>query len=205
MRNVSKASVSGSQLVVIGSSAGGIEALSRVVSRLPTDFPAPIIVAQHLDPRRPSHLGDILHRHSTLPVRTAEHGEKLEDGVIFVIPSNRLVEIVDHTILLRPAESGSVAPSVDRVLETAATAYGPGLVAVILTGSGSDGSAGAWHVKEAGGLVVIENPATAMFPSMPRSISPLLVDVTADLEFDGDVARRDPRDGRPDAERRRCA
>jgi two-component system CheB/CheR fusion protein len=182
---VAKRNRQGTQLVVIGSSAGGIEALSRVVAGLPTDFGAPIIVAQHLDPRRPSHLGEILHRHSTLPVRTAEHGERLEDGVIFVIPSNRLVDIVDHTIVLRPAEIGSIAPSVDRVLETAARAYGPGLIAVILTGSGSDGSAGAWHVKAAGGLIVIEDPATAKFPSMPRSISPLLVDATADLESMG--------------------
>ena len=187
IRNVAKPNRQGTQLVVIGSSAGGIEALSRVVAGLPTDFGAPIIVAQHLDPRRPSHLGEILHRHSTLPVRTAEHGERLEDGVIFVIPSNRLVDIVDHTIVLRPAEIGSIAPSVDRVLETAARAYGPGLIAVILTGSGSDGSAGAWHVKAAGGLIVIEDPATAKFPSMPRSISPLLVDATADLESMGEA------------------
>ena len=104
-----------------------------------------------------------------------------------MIPSNRLVDIVDHTIVLRPAEIGSIAPSVDRVLETAARAYGPGLIAVILTGSGSDGSAGAWHVKAAGGLIVIEDPATAKFPSMPRSISPLLVDATADLESMGEA------------------
>jgi len=84
-----------SQLVVIGSSAGGIEALSRVVAGLPADFPAPIVIAQHLDPRRPSHLGEILERHATLPIRLVEEEAPLENGVIFVVPSNRLVEIVD--------------------------------------------------------------------------------------------------------------
>lgn len=179
-----------SQLVVIGSSAGGIEALSRVVASLPSDFPAPIVIAQHLDPRRPSHLGEILSRHATLPIRIVDDdAAALEDGVIFVVPSNRLVEIVAGELRLRPATPGSVAPSVDLLLETAAEAFGPGLIAVILTGSGSDGSAGAWHVKKAGGAVVIENPATAMFPSMPRSISPSLVDATAALDSIGGVLR----------------
>ena len=109
--------------------------------------------------------------------------------MIFVVPSNRLVEIVRGKLHLRPARPGRIAPSVDLLLETAATAFGPGLTAVILTGSGSDGSAGAWHVKQAGGSVVIENPATAMFPSMPRSISPSLVDATADLDSIGAVLR----------------
>ena len=178
-----------SQLVVIGSSAGGIEALSRVVATLPSDFPAPIVIAQHLDPRRPSHLGEILARHSTMPIKIVEEAASLEHGVIFVVPSNRLVEIVDGDLRLRPAKLGSVAPSVDLLLETAAAAFGPGLTAVILTGSGSDGSAGAWHVKKAGGSVVIENPATAMFPSMPRSISPSLVDASADIDDIGEVLR----------------
>ena len=186
---VGKQAIVDAQLVVIGSSAGGIEALSRVVASLPADFPAPIVIAQHLDPRRPSHLGDILARHATMPIKVVEDTAPLEDGVIFVVPSNRLVEIEEGRLHLRPAKRGTVAPSVDLLLETAATAFGPGLTAVILTGTGSDGSAGAWHVKRAGGAVVIENPATAMFPSMPRSISPSLVDATADLDSIGDVLR----------------
>ena len=175
------------QLVVIGSSAGGIEALSRVVASLPADFPAPIVIAQHLDPRRPSHLHEILARHATLPVREVEEREALEDGVIFVVPSNCLVELSHGDLRLRAAKPGAVAPSIDVLFESAANAFGSGLIAVILTGSGSDGSAGAWHVKKAGGAVVIENPATAMFPSMPSSIPPSLVDATADLDSIGSV------------------
>ena len=171
-----------SQLVVIGSSAGGIEALSRVVATLPSDFPAPIVIAQHLDPRRPSHLAEILARHATMPIKVVEGPTALEDGAIFVIPSNRLVEVASGGLRLRPTRPGSIAPSIDLLLESAAKEFGPRLTAVILTGTGSDGSAGAWHVKKAGGTIVIENPETAMFPSMPASISPSLVDATADLE-----------------------
>ena len=193
-----------SQLVVIGSSAGGIEALSRVVASLPADFPAPIVIAQHLDPHRPSHLHEILARHATLPVRVVEEREGLEDGVIFVVPSNRIVDISHGDLRLRAARAGSVAPSIDVLLESAAGVFGPGLIAVILTGSGSDGSVGAWHVKKAGGSVVIENPATAMFPSMPSSIPPSLVDATADLDSIGAVvgdllaAGNPPAQGRDD-------
>src|SRR5664280_3294807 len=175
------------QLVVIGSSAGGIEALSRVVASLPADCPAQIVIAQHLDPRRPSHLHEILARRATLPVRVVEEREALENGVIFVVPSNRLVEISHGDLRLHAAKAGAVAPSIDVLFESAANAFGSGLIAVILTGSGSDGSAGAWHVKKAGGAVVIENPATAMFPSMPSSISPSLVDATADLDAIGPI------------------
>ena len=189
-----------SQLVVIGSSAGGIEALSRVVASLPADFPAPIVIAQHLDPRRPSHLGEILARHSALPIKVVEDHAALEAGVVYVIRSNRMVEIVDGEVRLRPGKPGSIAPSVDLLLETAAEAIGPGLIAVILTGTGSDGSAGAWQVKAAGGAVVIENPATAQFPSMPRSIAPSLVDVTADLDSIGEVLRDLLAAGREDPE-----
>src|SRR5579863_7490261 len=88
-------------LVVVGSSAGGIEALSRLVATLPTDFPAPLVLAQHLDPRHPSHLGEILARRSVLPVRTVTVLEHLEPGVVYVVPANRHVEITDHMVRLR--------------------------------------------------------------------------------------------------------
>jgi two-component system CheB/CheR fusion protein len=191
-----------SQLVVIGSSAGGIEALSRLVASLPPDFPAPIVIAQHLDPRRPSHLHEILARHATLPVRVVEEREALQDGVIFVVPSNRLVEISAGDLRLHPARAGAVAPSIDVLFESAAEVFGPGLIAVILTGSGSDGASGAWYVKTAGGAVVIENPATAMFPSMPSSIPPSLVDATADIDSIGSILCNLLEAGNPPAEGR---
>jgi two-component system CheB/CheR fusion protein len=176
-----------SQLVVIGSSAGGIEALSKVVASLPVDFHAPIIIAQHLDPRRPSHLAEILGRHSMLPISVVEDTSPLQAGVIHVVPSNRMVEVVGSDLHARPGKPGVIAPSIDLLLTSAAKAFGDRLIAVVLTGTGSDGSAGAWQVKRAGGAVVVENPATAMFPSMPGSISPSLIDAKADIDSIADV------------------
>src|SRR5438552_2078480 len=176
-----------SQLVVVGASAGGIEALSTFVSTLPRDLPAPLVIAQHLDPTRPSHLGHILTQHSSLPVRTVAKRTPLEPGVVFVVPSNRDVEITDHEVRLRADGVGRSRPSVDLLLSSAAQAYGENLIAVILTGSGSDGTAGARAVKAAGGTVVIQTPQTARFPAMPQSLAPTTVDITANLEDMGSV------------------
>ena len=176
-----------SNLLVLGSSAGGIEALSRVVADLPAHLPAAVVIAQHLDPRRSSHLAEILERHAVLPIRVIDGTTRLEDGVIFVVPENRLVEVTEHGLRLRPARRGAIAPSVDLLFASAARTHGERVIAVVMTGTGSDGSAGAWTVKQAGGTVVIENPETAMFASMPASVSPSLVDATADLDTLGNV------------------
>src|SRR6266516_829123 len=100
MSDIEKVSSGTGDLVVVGSSAGGIEALSILVSTLPADFPAPLVLAQHLDPRQPSHLKQILARHSALPVRTVTEREPLKPGVVFVVPSGRHVEITDHVMAL---------------------------------------------------------------------------------------------------------
>ncbi len=170
------------RLVVVGASAGGIEALARVLAELPPNFPAPIVIAQHIYPRRPSLLGDILGRSSILPVRTITEDQTLMPGTVFVVPANRHVEIRDHQLSLWPADLPGPMPSVDRLLKTAAVTFGPGLVAVILSGTGSDGAAGARVVKEYGGTVIVENPETAKFSGMPQALDAATVDVVADLD-----------------------
>src|SRR3982751_921064 len=109
-----------SHLVVVGSSAGGIEALSTLVSTLPQEFAAPLVIAQHLDPRRTSRLGEILTRHSTLPVRTVAEVERMEAGVVFVVPADRDIEITDHEIRLSSEGQRHPKPSIDRLLTSAA-------------------------------------------------------------------------------------
>src|SRR5437867_3038251 len=170
------------QMVVVGVSAGGDEELMTLVAPLPAAFPAPIVLAQHLDPTRPSHLAEILARHSTLPVRTIESELHLDPGIVYVVPSNRDVLITDHTVGVQGGGDTGPMPSIDRLLETAARVYGERLVAVILTGAGSDGAAGARTVKEAGGTVVSQNRETASYPTMPQSLPPSTVDLVADLE-----------------------
>ena len=174
----------GADLVVVGSSAGGVGALSTLVSTLHKDFPAPIVLAQHLDPQRPSHLGPILERRTELPIVVV--GEQsptpLEGGKIYVVPSNRHVKISDGHVLLEGDHNDRPKPSVDLLLSSAAKFYGEHLIAVILTGAGSDGAAGAVDVKNAGGVVIIQNPQTAAYPSMPLSLPPTAVDHVVEME-----------------------
>jgi two-component system CheB/CheR fusion protein len=153
-----------SQVVVIGSSAGGINALSRLVATLPADFPAPIVLAQHLQPDRPSHLAEILERQSTLPVRMVEDRAPLRAGLIFVVPANQHVELTATEIRIRTSGEEHPVPSIDLLLTTAAKAFKDGTIAVILTGMGSDGAKGAAEVKQVGGTVIIQNPRTASYP-----------------------------------------
>ena len=178
-----------SHLVVVGSSAGGIEALSELVSDLPEDFPAPIVAVQHLSPDHESHLEEILMRRSTLPVRTLKEQTTLplESGMVFVVPADRHVNITGDEIILQGDSAGRPKPSIDLIFESAAEMYGDRMTAVVLTGSGSDGSAGARAVKKAGGTVIIQNPRTAAHSEMPRSLAPTTVDIVANLEGIGPV------------------
>src|SRR5215212_9073628 len=179
------------RLVVVGSSAGGVDALLTFVATLPSDFPAPIVVAQHLDPRRQSHLGEILSKRSVLPVRTVSGDQPLEPGIIYVVAADRDVEISDHALTVTtPAGAGpSPRPSVDRLLATAARTFADELVAVILTGTGSDGATGAQAVKAHGGTVIVQNPDTATYPGMPLAVPSSAIDIVADLEAIGPLLR----------------
>lgn len=168
-------------LIVIGASAGGIEALSAVLTALPAHFPCPIVIAQHLDPARSSHLEEILARKCLLPVRTVIDQERLLPGVVYVVPADRDVELGDNILYLRQHARHYPKPSVNLLLSSAARAFGERLIAVILSGTGSDGTAGALAVKSSGGMVIIQNPETATFPGMPASLASATVDIVADL------------------------
>lgn len=174
-------------LVVVGSSAGGVGALSTLVRTLHKNFPAPIVLAQHLDPQRPSQLGTILERRSTLPIVVVSENPPtpLENGKIYVVPANRHVKISDGMVLLDEDHADRPKPSVDMLLSSAAQSYGEHLIAVILTGAGSDGAAGAVDVKKAGGVVIVQNPKTAPYPSMPLSLPPTAVDHVVEMDLIG--------------------
>jgi two-component system, chemotaxis family, CheB/CheR fusion protein len=177
-------------LVVVGSSAGGIAALSGLVSSLPDDFDAPIVVAQHLDPKRESHLQEILARKSPLPVKTVTEHQPLQAGVVFVVPANRHVNISDSEIdFSSEPSSGQPMPSINRLMETAAGVFGENLIAIVLSGTGTDGTEGARSVSQAGGTVIIQDPETAQFGEMPRSLAPSTVDIVSALEEIGPVLK----------------
>ncbi|HEY4034501.1 MAG TPA: chemotaxis protein CheB [Ktedonobacteraceae bacterium] len=186
MKEKEKRNANHNDLVVVGSSAGGIEALSILVGTLSKDFPAPIVLAQHLDPTRPSNLDQILQKRTTLPVEAVTKNSALQAGRIYVVPANHHVSIQNQHIEVYIEEPEDhlkrPRPSVDTLLSTAAEAYGEHLIAVILTGSGSDGSLGAIDAKDAGGVIIIQNPQTARYPSMPLSLPPTIVDYELNLE-----------------------
>jgi two-component system CheB/CheR fusion protein len=170
------------RLIVIGASAGGIEALLAVLAALPADLSAPIVVAQHIDPLRESHLGEVLAARTPLAVHTVDDRAPLQPGVVYLPPAGRDLEVTAREVVLRLPAGGSPKPSIDRLLSSAAHVYGDNLISVVLTGSGSDGALGAQAVKAHGGAVIIQNPETAKFPDMPLAVPPSAVDIVADID-----------------------
>ncbi|HVX19527.1 MAG TPA: chemotaxis protein CheB [Acidimicrobiales bacterium] len=159
------------EVVAIGSSAGGVVALTRVVKDLPATFPAPILVVQHLDPRHETVIAEILAKRTSLHVQLAAEGETTSPGTVYIAPPNRhLLVGANRTLMLSDAEMVHfVRPSVDLLFESVAAAYAERVVGVILTGSGTDGAMGVEAVKERGGTVIVQDPESAEFSGMPQA------------------------------------
>jgi two-component system chemotaxis response regulator CheB len=157
-------------VVVIGASAGGLVALTAILGALPISFPAPIAVVLHLSPDRPSVLADVLARVTRLPVVWAANGETLAPGIVYLAPPDRhLVFEPNGVVSLRQSPPVHFSrPSVDHLFASAAVAFGPRTLAVILTGNGFDGSAGVSAVHRYGGVVIAQDEASSEFFSMPR-------------------------------------
>jgi two-component system chemotaxis response regulator CheB len=155
--------------VAIAASAGGLTALAHVLGSIPADFPVPIIVVQHLDPRHRSLLAQILSRRTDLIVQEAADGELLEPGRVYVAPPDRhLLVNSNRTISLTATELVHfVRPSADLLFESVASSYRERAIAVVLSGSGSDGAMGVRAVKSMGGTVIAQDEATSEFFGMP--------------------------------------
>ncbi len=143
-------------VVAIAASAGGLRALIEVLSHLPAEFPAAVVVVQHLDPRHRSLMAEILSRGTALRVKQAEEGDRLETGTAYIAPPNRhLLVNPDGTLSLSSSELVRfVRPSADLLFESAAGSYRDRAIAVVLTGTGSDGAMGVEAIKKMGGTVI---------------------------------------------------
>ncbi|MFI9448733.1 chemotaxis protein CheB [Amycolatopsis sp. NPDC052450] len=161
------------EIVAIGSSAGGVKALIAVLGALPAGFSVPVVVVQHLDPHHDTLLADILDRRSSLSVKLAEAGDVLKPGTVYVAPPDRhlLVEPGDVVGLTATEQVKFVRPSADLLFESVAAVHGPAALACVLTGTGSDGAAGAAAIKAGGGTVVSQDPETAEFKGMPDAVA----------------------------------
>jgi two-component system chemotaxis response regulator CheB len=157
-------------LVAIGASAGGVEALKTVVATLPGDLPATVLVALHLPAAARSYLADILARSCRMPVRQARAGLPLVPGEVVVAHPDAHLLVVDDRIVLGsgPRENGS-RPSHDAMLRSAALARRTRVIGAVLTGLLDDGAAGLHVVERYGGLCLVQDPAEAEFPSMPTA------------------------------------
>jgi two-component system chemotaxis response regulator CheB len=165
-------------IVVIGASAGGVEALLELVTTLPKDFPAPIFIVQHVAPYSLSLMPQLLSRVSALPAKHPHNGEVIEPGVIYVAPpDHHLLIEEDHVLVTRGPKENRFRPSIDALFRSAAYTYGPRVIGVVLTGFLDDGTSGLWSVQRLGGLVVVQDPNDADFPAMPTNA---LEFVTAD-------------------------
>lgn len=158
-------------VVVIGTSLGGVEALKQLVAGLPADFPAAILVVQHVG-NHPSKLPDILSTHGPLPARHAIDGDRIVPGQILLAPPDRHM-LVDGDVvqITRGPKEHYTRPAIDPLFLSAALSRGPGVVGVVLTGRGSDGTAGLQAIKACGGIAIVQDPSEALVPDMPRSAS----------------------------------
>lgn len=158
------------QAVVIGGSAGSVVVLGELLPGLPARFP-PVLVVVHLPPSHPSLLVEIFAGRCAMRVREAEPFEKIERGSIYFAPSDYhlLVETDGSCALSVGAPVHFSRPSIDVLFESAAYAYGTGLVAVVLTGASDDGARGLAAVEASGGVALVQEPETAEVDTMPRA------------------------------------
>jgi two-component system, chemotaxis family, protein-glutamate methylesterase/glutaminase len=156
-------------VIAIGASAGGLNALIDVLKPIVSDFP-PILIVQHLDPMHKSHLAELLARKTAKLVKEAQHGEPLLGAHVYVGPPDEHLLVGPGKIQLVHSQLVHFSrPSIDLLFESVAGMYGSRSIGVVLSGSNRDGATGIRAIREAGGTTIAQDPATADFPIMPTA------------------------------------
>ena len=156
-------------IIVIGSSAGGVETLMRLCAGLPVDLSAAVFIVQHISPTSKSVLPDLLTRAGPLPARHPVDGEAIQSGHIYVAPPDQHLLLREGSIMLRHGpQENRTRPAIDPLFRSAAVAYGPRVIGVVLTGLLDDGAAGLVAIRRCGGLCIVQDPDDAQWPEMPR-------------------------------------
>jgi two-component system, chemotaxis family, protein-glutamate methylesterase/glutaminase len=171
-------------IFVIGASAGGVTALQTLCKGLPGDLDASIFIVQHISPASRSMLPDILGRATPLSVTSPREGEEIRTGHIYVAPPDHHMLVKHGHVLIRKGpKENRTRPAADPLFRSAAVAYGPRVVGMVLTGTLDDGTAGLLAVKRCGGVAVVQNPDDAAWPDMPRhAMRKVTVDFCLPLE-----------------------
>jgi two-component system, chemotaxis family, protein-glutamate methylesterase/glutaminase len=158
-------------IVVIGTSAGGMDALRKLLGQLPRNFAAPIFVVRHAPAS--SDVGvliDLVNEHTQLKCQSARHGDEIAPGKVYVAPADNHIMVGKGRILItKGAQENRFRPAIDPLFRSAAVAYGNRVIAVLLTGGLDDGTAGLIVVKRCGGTCVVQDPKDALFPDMPAN------------------------------------
>ena len=171
MNDAATGPIRGIEAIVVGASAGGVEALLSVFGDLPPGFGLPIVAVLHLPDERRSQLAEVFDRRIILPVVEARDKELIKPGTLyFAGPGYHLSVEQDRSLSLSQEDRVHHSrPAIDFLFESAADAYGSGLLAILLTGANQDGARGLAHVKQQGGTTVVQDPAEARVAVMPRA------------------------------------
>lgn len=158
-------------LVTIAASTGGVQALQKLLGGLPPDFPLPVAIVQHRTAAHPNLLARVLGRHTALKVKTAEEGETLEAGTVYLAPPHRhlIVRRDESLALVNGRKIRHVRSSANPLFVSAAQVFGDGVIAVVLTGGDSDATDGVQTVRHRGGVVIAQDKATSALFGMPHS------------------------------------
>jgi two-component system chemotaxis response regulator CheB len=159
------------EIVAIGTSLGGLNALIALLHDLPEDLHAPVVVVQHRSAPADRGLAELLQEHTRLTVQEAEDKQAISAGGVYLAPADYHLMVEEPGVLALSTEAPvrSARPSIDVLFETAADAYGPGAIGVLLTGASADGASGLAAIKRRGGLAIVQDPATAEAAAMPAA------------------------------------